>query len=140
MKKFVKFCLVGLCNTFITFYTFYLLSELAGINYILSSFTGYTAGMINSFALNRSWTFHNNNKKVTVQFARFIMVNLIALGINLLVMYIGVEHFRINKLIAQLFAMIFSTLVNFTGSTALVFKDKQEAGEKNNQIAVRYKH
>jgi len=43
---------------------------LAGINYILSSFTGYTAGVINSFVLNRSWTFHNNNKKVTVQFAR----------------------------------------------------------------------
>ena len=91
MKRLAKFCIVGLCNTTITFFTYYLLVEAAHINYMISSIIGYVFGLVNSFIINKRWTFHNIESKVAAQFMRFIFINLISLGANLTILYLNVE-------------------------------------------------
>jgi putative flippase GtrA len=121
MKKFIKFCLVGVCNTALTFAVFYILSEVLRVNYLLGSFLGYIAGVINSFILNKLWTFQNRDKAIGMQFTRFAVVNAISLGINLFIMYICVERLHIAKMAAQIIATGFSTVTNYLGSRVLVF-------------------
>jgi putative flippase GtrA len=121
MKKFIKFCFVGISNTAVTFCTFYILSEIFALNYLFSSFIGYVLGVVNSFILNKTWTFHDKNSRFILQFIRFSIVNTISLGINLTIMYVCVEKFFISSIMAQVIATGFTTIVNYLGSRALVF-------------------
>ncbi|TDT50818.1 GtrA family protein [Fonticella tunisiensis] len=121
MKRFVKFCAVGVANTIISFVTFYVLSEILGVNYLISSFTGYVAGVANSFILNKKWTFGDNDNKVLPQFLKFAVLNVFSLGINLLIMYICVDKFNLLKTLSQIIATGATTVVNYIGSKTAVF-------------------
>jgi putative flippase GtrA len=121
MKSFVKFCTIGVVNTAITFSIFYFLNQIMGVNYLASSFMGYIAGVISSFSFNKSWTFNNKDSNSIFQFAKFTILNLFSLGINLLILYICVEKFLIPKVAAQIVATGFTTICNFLGSKIFVF-------------------
>lgn len=123
MKQFIKFCTVGAINTLITFCCFYILNSILNINYLVSSFFAYAAGISNSYILNRKWTFQNRNKMAALQLVKFVIIYLISLGINLAVMYQCVNRFSINENISQVIAIGFSTIVNYVGSKTLVFKE-----------------
>ena len=123
MSEFIKFCLVGVVNTTLSFGVFYVLSEILGFNYLLSSFIGYAVGIANSFVLNKRWTFGNQSKSTPGQFAGFSAVNLFSLGVNLLVIFLAVEKHGLAKTYSQALAIGFSTVVNYLGSR-LVFTAK----------------
>ncbi|MBC2580458.1 GtrA family protein [Clostridium sp. DJ247] len=119
--KLIKFCIVGGTNTLITLLFFYILNKVLHINYLTSSLISYICGMINSYILNKKWTFHDKDKRVILQFAKFIVVNCISLGINLLVIYMLVNKFYIDSMLSQVFATGFSTISNYVGNRLLVF-------------------
>ncbi|KOA20690.1 GtrA-like protein [Clostridium homopropionicum DSM 5847] len=122
MKIFIKFCLVGGTNTLLTLATFYILNTVLGINYILSSILGYCVGMVNSYILNKRWTFYDSEKIIFNQFIKFVTVNLMSLSINLLVMYTLSGKLHLNAMIAQIVATGFSIISNYIGSKLWVFR------------------
>ena len=126
MVKLVKFCIVGGINTLISLLTFYVLNKILGFNYMVSSVIGYAFGMINSYVLNKKWTFNDKDKKIILQLVKFIVVNGISLGINLVAMYILVDRLHIDSMAAQVIATGFSTSFNYLGSKALVFNSSKE--------------
>jgi len=122
MKIFIKFCLVGGTNTFLTLLTFYILNTVLGINYILSSTLGYCVGMVNSYVLNKRWTFYDSDKVILNQFVKFVTVNSMSLSINLLVMYTLSGKLHWDNMIAQITATSFSIISNYIGSKFWVFR------------------
>ncbi len=126
MIRIFKFITVGGINTAITLVTFYFLNNVYGMNYLLGSFLGYSLGIINSYILNKLWTFRDSDKKVIPQFMRFVAVSMISMGINLTVMYILIERLNLDSLFSQVIAIIFSTVSNYTGSRILVFHYSEE--------------
>jgi len=122
MKIFIKFCLVGGTNTLLTLLTFYILNTALGINYILSSTLGYCVGMVNSYILNKRWTFYDNEKVILNQFIKFVTVNLMSLSINLLVMYTLSGKLHWDNMNAQIVATGFSIISNYIGSKLWVFR------------------
>lgn len=136
IKKFIKFCVVGIVNTSITFCIFYLLSETMGINYLVSSLLGYIAGVICSFSFNKRWTFNNKDNKAILQFGKFIILNLLSLGINLLILYICVKVFFISKVISQIVATGFTTAFNFLGSKVFVFAGTKEVSIEDSTMNI----
>lgn len=122
MIKLIKFCIVGGINTLITLLIFYLLNKLLGMHYLISSTIGYIFGMINSYYLNKIWTFHDKDTRIALQFIKFIVVNVTSLSINILVMYILVDELKIDSMISQIIATGFSTISNYIGSRLLVFR------------------
>lgn len=126
MIRLIKFCIVGGINTLITLLTFYLLNKILGINYLVGSVIGYIAGMCNSYILNKRWTFHDKDDRVALQFIKFIIVNSMSLGINLLIMYILVDRLSLDSMLSQVLATGFSTISNYVGSKLLVFSSPIE--------------
>lgn len=126
MIKIIKFCIVGGINTFITLILFYTLNKILGVNYIFSTAIGYLIGMVNSYILNKKWTFQDDDKRVVFQFAKFALINSISLGINLLIMYIFVDKLYMDSMLSQVCATGFSTLSNFIGSKIVVFRYSEE--------------
>jgi putative flippase GtrA len=92
-----RFALVGLTN-FVVSFTVFIVSYRYMPDAIqrlvpaaaLANVLAYLAGMVNSFVLNRSWTFRASGN-ATIQAARFTVVNLSSLALSTLVMYLFVD-------------------------------------------------
>ncbi len=123
LVQFIKFGLVGVLNTAIHYAVFYGLLNLAGIHYLVASTIGYLAGLTNSYLLNRSWTFKSRQDNRASEMAKFFLVNVFSLGANLVALKTGVSLMGLSPEIAQLFAIVFSLVVNFAGNRFWTFRD-----------------
>jgi putative flippase GtrA len=118
----VRFGLIGFLNTAIDFGIFTLLTAIAGAGPIFSHIASYTCGVMNSYFFNRTWTFQKKEKSSAAEFFKFVVVNLISLGVSSLVLYLLEYSAGLNIYISKLGATICSLAVNFIGSKLIVFK------------------
>lgn len=119
MERFIKFGLVGVLNTIITIIIFNALRFL-GVNMIGANIIGFIGGMINSYFWNNRWVFKSNSKEIST-IIKFIIVNLIVMGINTFILILLVENIGLNETIAQGLALILTTAVNFIGNKLWTF-------------------
>lgn len=137
----MKFIVVGVVNFLVDYGVLTLLNVVLGWPLVLSNIISYSCGVINSFLLNRFWTFkmklkffskYNIRLKnktihpvfVSFDFLKFIFVNLASLGVNTLAVYILGDLYGLPNIVAKLVATVFSFSVNFAGNKLLVFKEK----------------
>lgn len=119
--QFIIFSFIGVLNTVIHYVLFLLLFRLFGAPVMVSSALGYLVGMVNSFFLNRHWTFKISGTDMGPEFIRFIVVNLVSLGVNLLVLQMLVSQANIMPEIAQGVAILGALVVNFSGNKLWTF-------------------
>jgi putative flippase GtrA len=122
--EFIRFALVGVVNTVVDFTVFVVLTKLVGVAYLIGQIVGYSAGVTNSFIMNRKWTFNKgtSKEKMPKEIIQFIVINLLSLGTTLLLMYILVDHYAISTIIAKIIVIIVGQVVNYTGYKFWVFK------------------
>lgn len=122
--QFLKFNAVGLLNTLIDFAVFTLLHSLGMIN-TPAQIISYSAGTANSFVWNKKVTFRDRNagKKGTdrLQLLKFIVLNLVVLGISVLLMHLLTDSFGIQVFIAKVLVTFVTVIINFFGSRMWVF-------------------
>ncbi len=123
--QFLKFNAVGLLNTLIDFAIFTLLNSL-GLVYTLAQVISYSAGTANSFILNKKVTFRdsdrgNKDSFDRMQLLKFIVLNLIVLGISLLLMHLLTDKLGIQVLISKVLVTFVTVIINFFGSRKWVF-------------------
>lgn len=128
--QFGKFLVVGAINFLVDFGVLTLLNGVLGMMLAPANVISYTCGVINSFLLNRYWTFKIKHKFASIHFVKFVFVNLVSLGVNTLAVWVLVEMygftlgiFGIENFYAKLIATAFSFTVNFAGNKLLVFKE-----------------
>ena len=121
--QFVKFSIVGVLNTSIHYCSFYLLFHYLGVYYLLASAIGYTLGLINSFLLNKSWTFRVKQIQNSTAFMKFLAVNMVAFLTNLIALSLLTESYSIYPELAQVWAIALSLFVNFLGNKFWVFSE-----------------
>ncbi|MBN2440928.1 MAG: GtrA family protein [Spirochaetales bacterium] len=122
-EQFIKFNLVGLVNTAITFIIFALLNKFFQINKFVAEPVGYSCGLINSFIMNKLWTFGKKHRFHVLEGIKFVIVNGIALGGTLLILMVSEDYLHIDVLWGKLIGYCFSIPVNYLGFKFWVFKD-----------------
>jgi putative flippase GtrA len=135
ITHFIKFNLVGLVNTGITILVYNLLLLLK-INQVIVFPISYFSGVLNSYLMNKFWTFGNKKSFQLKEAGKFIIVNLIAYGGGQLFIYFNENNFHLWPPFAQLLTLIYSIPVNFIGSKYWVFKD-QDSGESSDSDDVK---
>jgi len=129
--QFLRFCLVGVANTGITYLTFLLLYRVLSVAYVPAAVIGYVAGLGNSYLMNRSWTFRGWSDRSPGEIARFLLVNAVSLGANVGVLRLLVEHFRLPAELAQIPAIGVSVVLNFWGNRLWAFRaGRRDPGEE----------
>jgi putative flippase GtrA len=120
IRQFIKFNIVGVSNTLVDFGIFVILN-IMGVFYIYAQVISYGCGIMNSYILNRYWTF--NYKGISHHFTifKFLGVNLLSLGISLAFLYIFRDYAGINILASKIISTFFSMTINFFGSKFWVF-------------------
>jgi len=136
----IKFILVGVLNTLVDLGVLNLLIWAFGIysGFGYSAFKGisFTVAVINSYFLNKFWTFKmRETEGVKREFAQFFIVSLIGFGIN-----VGVASFVVNVVgpqfglgsklwanVGAIYATFAAMSWNFLGYKFIVFKPNQHA-------------
>lgn len=122
LTQFIKFSIVGVLNTTIHYGVFYYLFSVVGIYHLLASGAGFCCAVLNSFVMNRYWTFNTHNSAGEHLFTKFVIVNLLSLSVNLAGMIVLVESLLLNPLLAQLITIVFTLIINFTGTKYWSFR------------------
>lgn len=109
-----KFAAVGCVNTLIDWAVYFVVLKIfpseSVIFYTAAKGFSYFCGIINSFLLNRSWTFRDSmHENEGGRFAKFILVNLVGLGFN----SVSFSIF-LNLELKQTMALFFATLITFS--------------------------
>ncbi|MFL0571662.1 GtrA family protein [Priestia megaterium] len=125
--SFIKFALVGVVNTLIDFVVYALLTTI-GVNYILAQWVSYSAGILNSYVMNRKWTFERKEKSSRREVISFVIVNLITLSLTSFLLTVLYNKWGISLLISKLLITIVSVGINFIGTKLFVFTTKKERG------------
>jgi len=122
LGQFIKFNVVGIMNTAVDFGVFMILNRYLGLIYAVSQVISYSCGMVNSYFLNKFWTFQKREGFTAIEVTKFILVNLCSLGISLLVLYILQSKWSWEVLPSKVLATGFSVGVNFLGNKFWVFE------------------
>jgi putative flippase GtrA len=119
--QFVKFGIVGISNTLLTFAVYTLLLKVFGVWYLAASAIGFSAGAVNGFLLNRRWTFRGHVGDALTP-VRWTVVQVCGLGLNEGLLFLFVHDVHIDKLLAQAFATAAVTITTFTANRAWTFR------------------
>lgn len=121
-KSVLKFGIVGVFNTIVDFSIFSLLNYL-GIHYTISQVVGYSCGTLNSFILNKLWTFKSavRKKKNSEEIIQFIIVNIFSLLITEVGLKLLINNFSLNVYIAKICVIILAQAVNYFSYKLWVF-------------------
>ncbi|MEW9701005.1 GtrA family protein [Paenibacillus sp. SI8] len=131
MNKFIaqwmKFGLVGAVNTGIDFAVFTLLT-LWGWPYLLAQSISFTSGVLNSFFMNRTWTFQSSGDKKG-QFVKFVSLNAVLMLLTSCLLVWFTEHWGWSLWFSKLTATGSGVIFNYIGSRKWVFNDSKTMEE-----------
>jgi putative flippase GtrA len=122
-KHIIRFAIVGAGNTLVDFLCFSVFQSIFGFSYLLSQALGYCCGIMNSFVLNRSWTFRDKNtKKPTFyELLQFAIVNGITLSVSVIGMKLLVKDLNMNMYLSKIVITLAAQLINYVGYKLWVF-------------------
>jgi dolichol-phosphate mannosyltransferase len=112
----VRFAIVGATGYVINLAVYVVLVSMADIHYLPAAVLAFCVAVTNNFLLNRHWTFKATGGSAAFQAPRFLVVSLVALGINLLVLELLVGALGIHKIAGQAAAILAATPFNFIGN------------------------
>jgi dolichol-phosphate mannosyltransferase len=122
-EQLAKFCVVGATGYVVNLVVYALLLRELGVHYLPAAIISFVVAVTNNYAWNRAWTFRHQRGRVVLQGMRFFVVSTLALGANLLVLYVLVEA-GVEKIAAQAVAIVLVTPVNFVGNKLWSFRTR----------------
>ncbi len=119
--RFAKFCLVGLSGILINLGLLWLLTEFAGLFYLISAAISIESSIISNFALNSYFTFADRGspgaKSFFSRLLKFNLVSLASLVANMGVLWLLTEGFGVYYLLSNLCGIAVATLWNYLVNT-----------------------
>lgn len=110
----IRFGMVGFLCFFIDYGVLLGLTELAGINYLVSSGISFTVSVVVNYLLSMKFVFESKKKDSRVkEFILFVILSVGGLGINQLVMWLSVEKLGILYQLAKIGATAIVMVYNF---------------------------
>lgn len=118
----MKFGVVGLIAFVIDYGLMVALTELAGINCLVSATISFTVSVVFNYVASMRYVFtHKEGLSRRREFIIFVVLSVIGLGLNDLLMWIGTTLWDISYLIVKIGATALVTVYNFI--TRKIFLD-----------------
>lgn len=113
IQQIAKFGVVGVLATLLDYGLLFALTEWAGVYYLLSSILSFGLSTIFNYAASVRWVFAVKQEySKTRNFVLFVILSIIGLGLNALIMWLGVEflhwHYMVVKIGATALVMVFN--------------------------------
>lgn len=119
--KLVKFGMTGVANTLVDYVVFLLLVAL-GLDVYFSQCCSFVAGMLNSYLINRRWTFQTKQRFFSLQIVKFVLSNLSVLAVSMILLRLFMDVVGWSIPLAKLAAVCITMGINFLVSRLWVFR------------------
>lgn len=127
MQQITRFAVVGGGAFLIDYGIMILLTELFGVNYLISSAISFTVSVIFNYLLSVHWVFNvTGERSQTQDFAVFIILSVIGLGINQLIMWLTVDKLHIFYMVSKIGATAIVMIYNFITRKIFLENGKEE--------------
>jgi dolichol-phosphate mannosyltransferase len=117
LLRFAKFLLVGLSGTLINMALLYVLTEYAGLYYILSSAIAIECAIITNFVTNDFFTFADRrtpgSKPFFSRLLSYNLISLLGLGVNMGILWLLTEKAGLYYLASQFVGIICVTIFRY---------------------------
>jgi putative flippase GtrA len=109
--QWLRFAAVGVANTLLSLCVYAVLVRV-GLHYLLASSVAFALGVVNSYALNRRWTFRSRDRRAP-EAVRFGVVQCVGLGVDVGLLYALVDRVGVQHLVAQALVFPAASAVTF---------------------------
>lgn len=125
IKQLIKFGFVGGICFVIDYGVMVLLTEVAGLEYLLSCGISFTVSVIANYLLSMKFVFERKDTlDRRIEFIIFVVMSVIGLGLTELLMWVFVDkaniHYMISKIVVTAIVMVY----NFVTRKLLLEKKK----------------
>jgi len=132
IKRFLKFCVVGVSGAGVNLGFLALFVEVAGLNKVVAQIPSYEISILTNFALNEFWTFSDRRtpglESFLMRALKFNLVSLVGWGINFAVYTLALKVAGINYIVSQVIAIAVAMMWNFFPNVAWTWKTKPKEG------------
>ena len=122
----IKFGIVGVVAAIVDVGVLVALRELLKLDVLLSSAVSFSVSVVVNYFLSMRFVFKGKKQGVLREFVIFVVLSVGGLGLNQLIMWLGVKFLPLHYLGVKLFAMIFVPVYNFV--TRKIFLEEKDAG------------
>ena len=124
--QFIKFCLVGLSNTVVS-WLIYSVLVYVGLHYLIANVIAFLLGVLNSFFWNNKYVFKpsgDQQKRDTwnTLIKTYISYSFTGLILNNILLYFFVDILHISAYIAPLLGLVITVPLNFIMNKKWAFK------------------
>lgn len=124
LMQFIKFGMVGLSNTIIT-YIVYVVLVAIGVHYQVSYFIGYMAGIINAFYWNNKYVFKQEageERSIIKAFIKSVMSYAGGYVSSSILLFVWITLLHLPELISPIISLCVTIPVNFILNKKWAFK------------------
>lgn len=127
--QFIKFGIVGLSNTFISYFSYLIFYKL-GCHYLIASVLSFVVSVTNSFYWNNKYVFKEDSEEerslIKTYIKTFVAYSSTGLVLSNVLLFIWVQIFRISEVIAPLINLVVTIPVNFIINKYWAFRTKEK--------------
>jgi putative flippase GtrA len=107
----------------IDFGSLYLLTEFAGLHYLISAAVAFLFGLLTNYCLSRLWVFDRRTmESVTAEFLVFAVIGIVGLGLNEAIIWFVAEKIHFHYMVAKAISAGIVLLWNFGARKSLLFR------------------
>jgi putative flippase GtrA len=125
MRQFARYGVVGIANTIVGLGCIFAAKAVFGLSDLTANALGFTAGVIQSYLLNRSWTFERTDN-FRSRLWRFVAVVALGYLLNLGVLLVAIDRLGMNGYLGQVLGTAAYALFVFFGSRYFAFGQSTE--------------
>lgn len=121
LRQFGRFLVVGLLSFAVDFGLFLVLHELLAIQYLVASTASFSISLVLNYWLTLRFVFDARpGRNVAAEFALYVGLNIVALGLNQLVLLLSVEALAADPVVGKLIATAVVLVFNFISRKMLI--------------------
>lgn len=120
----IKFAIVGVIAAIVDVGVLVILKELLQVDVLLASAISFCISVITNYILSMKFVFKSKKQSKVKEFIIFVLLSVGGLGLNQLILWIGVKFTSVYYLIVKVFAMIIVPIYNFI--TRKIFLESKE--------------
>jgi putative flippase GtrA len=127
-KQFLKFGLVGLSNTLISYLTYAVLVYFT-VHYQIANIVAFIISSLSGFLLNRSWVFKAKHSAATMQLVKYYIIYGSSLIISLALSCFWIEMLGINKYLPPILNLCITVPYNYIFNKIWAFREQRIENE-----------
>jgi len=122
LQQFSRYLVVGGVAFVVDFGLLYLLTELAGLYYLISAAIAFLFGLLTNYCLSRLWVFDRRTiKNVAVEFVIFTAIGIVGLGLNEVIIWYVREKIHFHYMFAKAISAGLVLIWNFGARRSVLF-------------------